>query len=186
MNTTMRGLFSIVRGRYKKGKGRAITNRVSGDTNYLGGYDPEDTENPEWYMLYETEHYTCVSCGSDLDTLVRMVYTYIVRYKTRNKILHALTNGQQRYPIDEAMMEEVINMYGHYYDDLVEEQEDLAFEELKSDTVFNRAKKRLHKRTHTSVEVIEKKVEVINTKNVETKKKKGLVPKKRKISVVFS
>lgn len=197
MTGDMRGLFVIVRGQYKHNKGRAFTNRVSGNTNYLGGYDPTDTTNPEWYMLYERETAQCLSCGSDLEHILSMVYTYVYRNKHKNNLFkEVFSPDHTRYPIDEALMHEVIDTYGYYYEDQVEEQVDLAYTELKKDTPLNRAKKRLQKRTHTSVEVVEKKVEVINIsvpslkkvlkdKKVKKKKNKGITPKKRKVKVVF-
>jgi len=45
---SLRGLFYIVKGDYKK-KGISFVNKVTGDVNYIGGYDPEDSETTEWY-----------------------------------------------------------------------------------------------------------------------------------------
>ena len=153
MTGDMRGLFVIVRGQYKHNKGRAFTNRVSGNTNYLGGYDPSDSTNPEWYMLYERETAQCLSCGSDLEHTLSMVYTYVYRNKHKSNLFkEVFSPDHTRYPIDEALMHEVIDTYGYYYEDQVEEQVDLAYTELKKNSTQVRCKKKLKTRKKVLIE----------------------------------
>ena len=79
----------------------------------------------------------------------------------------------------------VFNTYGDYYQYEVEELEDLAYKELREDTPIHRARKKLRKRTNTSVEITQTDTPIIETGTPKKtlKTKKGLKPIKRNTKV---
>ena len=149
MKEDMRGLFFIAKGHYEK-RGESFFNKVSGETNYLGGYDPEDEETDEWYMLVDTEAFTTLACGSNLEQIVEKVCRYIKKYKTRYKYLEML-NGleftEKVSPKHKELMQAVYDTYGYFYEDVVKEQEDLAYSQVDMvNPIFKKTKRLLKKR----------------------------------------
>lgn len=152
MKEDMRGLFYIVRGQYRKNKGEKFFNEVSQDYNYIGGYDPEDTTNEEWYMLVDSETFTTLACGSDIHKIVKCAGLYIRKYKTRDKylkMLKTLEYDQKPSPIMKRLQEEVYKHYGDYYEDLIDEEVGNTYEKVRDEMVnplFKKARKRLVKK----------------------------------------
>ncbi len=188
MNEDMRGLFVIVKGQYRHKCEPRFFNKVSQDYNCLGGYDPEREETSEWYMLYDRETLTCHGCSSDFDKVVSGVFKIITRYRSKEKFVRKMRSlDQPRSPIHECLMKEVIDTYGDYYEEEIEDQENEAYKVIREDTPLARTKKRLKKREHTSVEMEKKTTPVVipTTPKHTSGKKKGLIPKKRKTSIEF-
>lgn len=184
MKEDMRGLFFIIKGQYRRNKGIKFFNEVSGDYNHIGGYDPEDTTNEKWYMLVDRETYTTLSCGSDLNKILKMVNKYITTYKTKDKylkMLRSLEVSSAPSPIHRRLQQEIDSNYGDYFSDLIEEQEDLAYESVHDEMVnplYKKTKKRLVKKTtpNTFGEVVK---ETPKTPQVETPKNTLVKPKKK-------
>ena len=160
MSEDMRGLFFIVKGQYRRGVEPSFKNSVSGDVSFIGGYDPfrDDTEN--WYMLMDKNSFNCISCGQDLNKVLKAVHTIIVKHKGSAKSYYKylsatttddyyevhylgkapLTHDQRvkkaegRCPRVSPVMRELYrNIYeefGDYYEDEIGEMEDLAYSEL--------------------------------------------------------
>ena len=78
---SMRGLFFIVKGQYRKGVAPSFVNDTTGDVSYVGGYDPSRPDTENWYMCIDKVTYQCTSCGSDLDKVLKSVYNMIMKYK---------------------------------------------------------------------------------------------------------
>ena len=174
----MKGLFFIVKGQYSKGVEPSFVNKVTNDTNYIGGYDPYNDNTSEWYMLLDCKTFNCVSCGSDFNKVLKGVYNVIKKYRgvARNYFKHVssvtsddyyethylgkspLTHDQRvkkaegRCPrVSPAMRElyqHIYDEFGDYYEEEVREMEERAYSELTEDTPLKKAKK-LMSRTKT-------------------------------------
>lgn len=179
---SLRGLFYIVKGDYKK-KGISFVNKVTGDVNYIGGYDPEDSETTEWYRVLDNITHHCICCGRDFDKCVDAITRMIKHFKTRKQYFKyvcritsedyyethylgkpPLTPEQRSKksegrcprvsPISKALEDEVYKVYGDYFRDIVEEAEDSAYRAIKADKPFNKGMKR-HKKLPKPVSVQE-------------------------------
>jgi len=187
MTEDMRGLFYITRGNYKKDKSPKFWNEVSESHQAIGGYNPEDNTNEEWYMLHDCVTFMCQGAGSDLTKLLDSVYRLITTYKTRERYLHVMRNlDVAKSPVMIRLEQEVYDHYGQHFSAQVREAEDKAYEFLSTNTPVARARKKLRKRSDTSVEMEETKtpqtpVEVSTT----PKRKKGLKPIKRKTEIEY-
>lgn len=153
MREDLRGVFFIIRGQYRQKKGDRFFNEVSEDYNYIGGYDPEDTTNEEWYMLLDNITFTTLACGSDLDRVVRCAKKYITTYKTKDrylKMLNSLEYGSGVSPIHKRLMTEVYNNYGTHYQHLIDGVVGEAYEEVRDEMVnplIKKTRKRFIKKT---------------------------------------
>ena len=167
MNDTMRGLFFIIKGQYRRGAEPHFRNEVSGDNTYIGGYNPFDPGTGEWYMLMDNRTYHCIACGSDLRKVLGGVYNAIMKHKgvAKNYFkrvsettsddyyeVHYLgqppLNHEQRVakaegrcprvsPAMRCLYEKVYEEFGDYYMDEVVEMEDKAYNDLKGVSVTN-------------------------------------------------
>lgn len=153
MKEDLRGVFFIVRGQYRRNKGVKFFNDVSEEYNHIGGYDPEDPTNEEWYMLLDNITYTTLACGSNLDKVVRCARGYITKYKTRDrylKMLKSLEYGTKVSPIHKRLMTEVYNTYGEYYQHLIDGVVGEAYKEVHDEMVnplLKKSRKRFTKKT---------------------------------------
>ena len=195
MSQDMRSLFFVVKGQYRKGVEPGFVNKASGDVNHIGGYDPFNDTTTEWYMVLDNKTFNCVACGSELDKVLKAVYTNIKKYKgeARKYIKHVcevtsddyyevhylgktpLTHEQRVAkaegrcprvsPAMKCIYERVFSEYGDYFEEEVQEMEDLAYSELKEELANNNVVKRSKKLIPRSKKVIEtpKKEEVITT-----------------------
>lgn len=158
---SMRDLFFIIKGQYRKGLEPSFMNKVSGEVSHIGGYDPYSKDTENWYMLVDKITFQCMSCGSDLEKVVKGVYTAIVKRKGSAKKYfkhvsdttsddyyetHYLgrtpLNHDQRQkkaegrcprvsPIMRELYSAIYHEYGDFYRDLIEEQEDRAYHDLE-------------------------------------------------------
>ena len=175
MKDTMRGLFFIVKGQYKKVE-PSFTNEVTGDKSYIGGYDPESDTTSEWYMLLDNKTFHCVACDKSLDKVLNSVKSVIKRYKgvAKGYFKHVSDTTSDDYydthylgrkclshdqrtkkaegrcprvsPTMRCLYEHIFSVYGDYYTYLVEEMEDLAYLELKEERPFNKTRKLMTKK----------------------------------------
>lgn len=134
---SMRGLFFIIKGQYKPNK--------RGDNTL--GYDPFNTETPEWYMLVDSRTFTCISCGGDLQKVLQCVYKSIRRHKgvAERYFKQVSMSCAKSSPATKEIYKEVYNDFGYYYRDLVIEMEDLAYEDLKQEKPVFKSRKLIGK-----------------------------------------
>lgn len=146
LNSTedMRGLFMVVKGHYKKSG--MLWKCSDGVERYLGGYDPEDDSNEEWYQLMDKVNYVTVSCGSDLTRILEGAKNLIVKYKNDRTLYLSKHQKNDSYedeggkknkrvlvsPTTASLMEGVREHYSWYYDDMLAKYEDMAIKELSS------------------------------------------------------
>lgn len=149
--TSMRGLFVIVKGQYSK-TAPAVECR-DGESRFIGGYDPANKDTTEWYQLMDRVTFETISCGSSLKQMTNRLTKTIVLFN--NDMDAYLSHFNNTYeddagkvsrrvtvsPITRMMMEKVMDLYGDYYDDLIEEAEELAIKELAN----NKPKKTVKK-----------------------------------------
>ena len=173
---SMRGLFFIVKGHYKKGVEPSFVNSVSGDVNHIGGYNPDSVTTDEWYMLMDKITFQCIACGSDLDKVVKGVYNAIVKRKGSAKkyfkhisdttsddyyeihyLGHTPLTHDQRVkkaegrcprisPVMRCLYSHIFSVYGDYYIDQIEHMEDLAYSDLEEWKKENRPINKTKKR----------------------------------------
>lgn len=124
----LRGVFFIIKGHYTKGARPSFTSD-SGSTLYIGGFNPSNDTTEEWYMLLDKDHLVCVACG-DLNTVTQGVYKQIVGHRTLKHYNKWASNTTQTPPVMVSLYREIYDHYGDYFEDLVVEQEDLAYEYL--------------------------------------------------------
>lgn len=143
---SMRGMFFVVKGQYRIRLSPSYVCGVTGETHYLGGYDPYREDTVEWYQLLNTLTWTTTSCGSDLDTVVRGVYNTIVRCGGDKKVFARRMKANEcsvRSPIMVELYKHIHDTYGDFCDDLIARCEDEAYEYLKDQTPLNKVKRRL-------------------------------------------
>lgn len=162
----MRGLFFIVKGQYKTDNSK--------DGVCVSGYDPEDPNTKEWYMLVDNVTFRCFACGSDLNKVIGGVSRVIFKFKTRERYFkHVCKVTSEDYyevhyrgrrplthdeivkkaegkcprvsPAMKALYSKIYSCYGDYYSDLVKVEEDKAYKELKEQTPFHKSKKLMSK-----------------------------------------
>lgn len=206
---SMRGLFFIVKGQYSRGLEPSFVNKVSGDVNHIGGYDPYSKDTENWYMLMDKITFQCLACGSDLEKVVKGVYTAIMKRKGSAKkyfkhvsdttsddyyethyLGHTPLNHDQRVkkaegrcprvsPIMRELYSAIYSEYGDFFNDLIEEQEDLAYNDLKEERPINKTRKLVSKNRVKNTPVMEK----TPTQQVEIQTPKKLVKTKTKLGV---
>lgn len=205
---TMRGLFFIVKGQYRKGIEPSFTNKATGEISWVGGYDPNNDQTENWYMILDKETFHCVGCGSDLKKVSHGAYTQIKKWKGSLKrylkyvsdttsddtyevryLHHAPLNHDQRTkkaegrcprvsPAMRCLYQAIYDNFGEHFSDLVEEWEDIAYQELKEDTPLGHTKKIMQKKVLKKVPVEEKKEKKVLKKSpVENSGKKLVKPK---------
>ena len=173
---SMKDLFFIVKGQYRKGVEPSFVNKVSGDVSHIGGYDPSSATTENWYMLMDKITFQCYSCGSDFNKVLKAVRTLIIKHKGSAKkyfkyvsdttsddyyethyLGHTPLNHDQRVkkaegrcprtsPIMQELYKAVYEEYGDYYKDQISEMEDLAYSDLEEWKKENRPINKTKKR----------------------------------------
>lgn len=172
----MRNLFFIIKGVYTKGVEPKFVN-TKGEDTYIGGYDPYSDDTKEWYMLLDNKTYSVVSCGEDFNTVLKGVYKTIKHFNGSLKKYLKHFNGTPH--TQSKIMVEIYNRvyeeYGDYYEDLITQMEDLAYEEMKEDKVIHKSRKLLSKH--------KKEVEMKHTPEKHTKEVPTLKKVKPKVNL---
>lgn len=194
---TMKGLFFIVKGQYKKGAKPSFLNKVTNETSYIGGYDPSDDTTSEWYMLMDSKTFHCITCGSDFNKVLKGVYNVILKHKGSAKryFKHVSSITSDDYyethylgktpltpekrakkaegrcprvsPTMRELYEHIYEEFGDYFSDEIKEMEDLAYKDMKEDTPIHKSRKLMSKMRPKDV--------VKKETPVETPKKKKVV-----------
>lgn len=175
INDSMRGLFFIVKGKHAWKKAPTYTNKVSGEVGHIGGYDPYDDDTEEWYNVMDRKCYHTIYSGGDKDRAVDAIRKCIVRHKGVAKsyfrevskytsddyyevhyLGHAELTPDKRAkkcegrcprtsPIMQDMYRNIDSMWGDYYQDLIEQAEDTAYNELVDERPVNKSRKIVQK-----------------------------------------
>ena len=103
--------------------------------------EPED----HWYTLCVKDTHYCVSCGDDLNTVMEMVYKYVRKYKTKDRLMRTLSLLSDRGKTSPAVREKRQKDYdlGKHmcFNSLVEDTVLRALKDNREDTPYNRVKK---------------------------------------------
>lgn len=212
MSDDMRGLFFIVKGQYKKGVAPSFVNSVTGDVQHIGGYNPYDDTTSEWFMLMDSKTFHCIACGSDLDKVLRSVYTAIVKhkgdakryfkyvssitsddyYETHYLGKSPLTHDQRVKkaegrcprvsPTMRCLYEHIYAEYGDFFSEEIEKMEDLAYKELSGRKPINKTKKIMAKTKKVTTKV-ETKTPTPKVETPEVMTPKKLVKPKVRVGV---
>ena len=133
----LRGMFNIVKGQYCKKK-PLVT--VNDNSYYIGAFDPENFETKEWYRVID-ENGRVIHAGISLDKALNSIKREIIRSKTKEGYIKSIIN----YSVDNSkIMKEMdrllIDEYGYYYEDMIEEMENEAYNYIKDYTVSKKVK----------------------------------------------
>lgn len=175
MSDTMRGLFFVMKGQYRKKEGVSYTNTISGEVMHLGGYNPSFPTTPQWYQVMDRNTFHTVACGSSLQQCMESLKNCIIRHKGDAKRFyryvsnvtsedyyetHYLGNpplspeervkkAEGRCPRTSPLMKDlysqVLTLYGDYFSDQVECAEEEAYKYLKENTDVSKSRKVLNK-----------------------------------------
>lgn len=171
MSDEMRGLFFIAKGHYLKGVAPAFVNKETNETQHIGGFDPYNEKTEEWYMLMDCKTFHCIACGSDLERVLKGVYTSIKKHKgvAKRYFKHVSNTTSDDYyethylgkrpltreelakkakgrcprvsPVMRCLYERIYEEYGDFFSDEIREMEDLAYSELREDKPIHKTKK---------------------------------------------
>lgn len=202
MNTidTMRGLFFIIKGGYVKGLLPTYVNDISGDTCFLGGFDPCGDDTREWYTVMDRKSFNYIYCGGDLEKALAAIRNTIVKHKGVAKnyfrevsrltsddyyevhyLGHTPLTAEMRTrkcegrcprtsPIMRCLYQNVDMVYGDYYSDQIEEVEEEAYTDLVRNKPVNKSKKILQ-RARKSLSVTVEETKTPDTTGVKHLKK---------------
>ena len=198
---SMRGLFFIAKGQYSNKSEPHFLNNATGEVSYIGGYNPDNENTVNWYMLMDKITFHCVSCGNDFNKVLEALNGVIIRHKGSAKryfkhissitsddyyethyLGHKPLTHEQRVkkaegrcprvsPMMRCLYSVVYTHYGDYYSDKIEDMENRAYSELERQIRESRPFNKTKKRM-AKVQ-IEKPV-------LETPKKKEVTPSKIK------
>ena len=95
-------------------------------------------------MLVDTITWHTQCANSDYEVVLRAVEKLIKKYKTRRHFEYVMSgvisrNARSVQELDKAVYEE----WGDFFQEDIEEEEDLAYEYLRDNTKFNKTKKKM-------------------------------------------
>lgn len=149
MSESLRGVFYIVRGGHRKDKAPRFFNEVSENYSWIGGYDPEDTTNQEWYMLMDNVLFMCQAASSDINVVLKAAERCITKYKTKEnyiEVMRSLDAYRYQSATQKRLEQEVYKHYGDYFRPELEEVEERAYAFLKENTPVMKARRRFKPR----------------------------------------
>lgn len=117
-----------------------------------------------WYKLVIKDTHFCVSSGSDLEKVLKVLKTYVKRYRTRERLLKVISklDGSRLSPATFERSEKEFKSCGDYYKDLVTATVEEALKELreedKANSPLHKTKKRLGKGGMTKSTTLPEKV----------------------------
>lgn len=135
-----------------------------------------------WYQLCVKGTHYVLSSGSDLDQILMTLKGLVKKYRTKERLMRALSKTEDKGQVSEKTMTVYQDWYtelAHHYDHLVKRTVKEGLEESKQDTTFNKVKKRLKVMTHS-----EDLPPTLKKEDVEVTVKRPKVIKKRKCLTV--
>ena len=129
----LRDFFYIIRGGFVDRKKPSVYNKVREDYVFIGGYNPKDTTNENWYQVLDNETFTVHCCCSSLEKALRCIYNLVVRYKTKERFLF---KAQENAPKQAGVIYEdhhlIYEHYGEHFSTEISEVVDSAYKHLWS------------------------------------------------------
>ena len=185
----LRGVFFIIKGQYKHHSAPTFYNRETEEEQCLGGYNPEDKNTSEWYMVMDRKEYNCIACGSSLEKVKESIYIAIRKHKTLDRyreVLRKLPKSQKVSKPMRCLYEAVEETYGYYFEDEVREMEDKAYNSGVFKTPLQRTQEMKKRNTVTKLKKATPKPKVGSksaTKGNTLKKKGNTLRPRRKLSL---
>lgn len=99
-----------------------------------------------WYQLCVKGTHYVLSSGSDLDKILMTLKGLVKKYRTKERLMRALSKTEDNGQVNEKTMTVYQDWYtelAHHYDHLVNRTVKEGLEEAKQDSTFNKVKKRL-------------------------------------------
>lgn len=99
-----------------------------------------------WYQLCVKGTHYVLSSGSDLDKILMTLKGLVKKYRTKERLMRALSKTEDKGQVSEKTMTVYEDWYeelSHHYDHLVKRTVKEGLEEAKQDSTFNKVKKRL-------------------------------------------
>lgn len=159
----LRGVLYIVRGGHRKDKEPRFFNEVSENYSWIGGYNPEDQTNQEWYMLYDNVLFMCQAASSDINVVLKAAERLITKYKTKERYIEVMKSLDAYHYQSRTMVrleQEVYKHYGDYFRPEMEEVEERAYTFIRENNPVTKARRRFKSRVVTPT--------VVETPQVET------------------
>lgn len=178
----LRGLFYITRGGFVDRKKPSVYNKVRKDYVFIGGYDPKDITNEDWYQVLDNETYTVHCCCSSLEKALRCIYNLVVRYKTKERFLF---KAQENAPKQAGVIYEnhhlIYEHYGEHFSAEISEVVDSAYKYLWSNRPTVRAaNKTKSRKIKPKTDVVLTPQKEVSSEKTKCGKRKMKRPKRRK------
>lgn len=107
----------------------------------------------EWYMLCLRETHFCMSCGKDLDFILKKVGEFVKRYKTKERMMRSLSELESKGLVTPKVFqqrEDYYKSHGNDFSELLLTTVETALIEVrieeKVNSPFNKTKKRIKKK----------------------------------------
>lgn len=99
-----------------------------------------------WYQLCVKGTHYVLSSGSDLDKILMTLKGLVKKYRTKERLMKALSKTEDKGQVNEKTMTVYEDWYeelSHHYDHIVKRTVKEGLEESKQDSTFNKVKKKL-------------------------------------------
>ena len=119
---------------------------------------------PQWYNLIVKDTHYCIGCGSHLDTLLEVIYKYVRKYKTEDRVYNTLRglsdNGDIAPTTMEKRQKDYISGKHIVFEDLVKDIVIKALKDNRQDTPYHKIKGKVKTTVKTQRTTITTKNEV--------------------------
>lgn len=99
-----------------------------------------------WYRLHLSENHYCLGSSNDLEALENTLKRLVKKYRTKERLLRGLSLLEDKGLVNTSVQKVYAHEYEEshlMYDGLVKSIVKSVLEEVKNDTPFNRARKKL-------------------------------------------
>ena len=102
---------------------------------------------PQWYNLLLKDTHYCITCGSDLEAMKKVVYDYVRKFKTPDKVYRLVSGFSDHGLISPATFEKREEDFGdgrhHSFISMIHEVVERAIKDNRFDTPYHQTKKRV-------------------------------------------
>lgn len=102
----------------------------------------------DWYRLHIKDTHYCLGATHNLSALLETVKRLVKKYRTKDRLLKALSQMEDKGHVSEKTFEVYSTQYEalhHYFDGLVKTTVKEALEEVKQNSTFNTVRRKLKK-----------------------------------------